>query len=65
MGLYVHHHRGRNRPANPVVWPTLFEKRWQVGHLVAHQLFDLSGDLDLADRDEAFRLPAGRGDAFA
>jgi error-prone DNA polymerase len=52
-------------PANLVVWPTLFEKRRQVVHLVAHQLFDLSGDLGLADRDEAFRLPAGRGDEFA
>nr|WP_262529732.1 hypothetical protein [Agrobacterium tumefaciens] len=34
--------------------------------LVAQQLFDLSGDLTgLADRDEEFKLPAGRGDEFA
>jgi hypothetical protein len=31
-------------------------------HLVAQQLFDLTGDLSgLADRDEQFRLAAGRG----
>ncbi len=37
-----------------------------VVHLVAQQLFDLSGDLvGLADRDEEFRLPTGRGDEFA
>ena len=35
-------------------------------HLIAQQLFDLSGDLSgLADRDEAFKLPTGRGDEFA
>ncbi len=33
-----------------------------VVHLVAHQLFDLSGDLwGLADRDSEFKLPTGRG----
>ncbi|MBB4113241.1 error-prone DNA polymerase [Rhizobium sp. BK226] len=37
-----------------------------VVHLVAQQLFDLSGDLSsLADRDSEFKLPTGRGDEFA
>ncbi|MHC2484649.1 DNA polymerase III alpha subunit [Rhizobium leguminosarum] len=68
-------------PANLVVWPTLFEKRrrvvlgssmmaingrikreGEVVHLVAQQLFDL---VWLADRDEEFKLPTGRGDEFA
>ncbi|MBY3307630.1 hypothetical protein HFO04_33490 [Rhizobium laguerreae] len=32
----------------------------------AQQLFDLSGDLvGLADRDEEFKLPVGRGDEVA
>jgi hypothetical protein len=36
-----------------------------VVHLVAQQLFDLSGDLSgQADRD-MFKLPTGRGDEFA
>lgn len=42
--------------------------QWEGGvvHLVAQQLFDLSGDLvGLADRDTEFKLPAGRGDEFA
>ncbi|WP_327207987.1 error-prone DNA polymerase [Rhizobium johnstonii] len=72
-------------PANVVVWPSLFEKRWRVVlgssmmaingriqregdvvHLVAQQLFDLSGDLSrLADRDIDFKLPTGRGYEFA
>lgn len=38
----------------------------EVVHLVAQQLFDLSGVLSgLADRDVALKLPAGRGDEFA
>lgn len=38
----------------------------EVVHLVAQQLFDLSGDLvGLADRDTEFKLPSGRGDEFA
>lgn len=42
------------------------QREGEVVHLVAHQLFDLSGDLaGLADRDEEFKLPAGRGDKFA
>ncbi|MBY5543619.1 PHP domain-containing protein [Rhizobium leguminosarum] len=42
------------------------QREGEVVHLVAQQLFDLSGDLvGLADRDEEFRLPAGRGDEFA
>lgn len=37
-----------------------------VVHLVAQQLFDLTGDLTgLADRDLDFKLPTGRGDEFA
>lgn len=41
------------------------QREGEVVHLVAQQLFDLSGDLiGLADRDTEFRLPAGRGDEF-
>lgn len=36
------------------------QREGEVVHLVAQQLFDLSGDLvGLADRDEEFKLPAG------
>ncbi|MBY3044232.1 DNA polymerase III subunit alpha [Rhizobium phaseoli] len=42
------------------------QREGEVVHLVAQQLFDLSGDLTgLADRDEEFNLPAGRADEFA
>ncbi|GES53572.1 error-prone DNA polymerase 3 [Rhizobium sp. NBRC 114257] len=42
------------------------QREGEVVHLVAQQLFDLTSDLSgLADRDEAFRLPSGRGDEFA
>jgi len=42
------------------------QREGDVVHLVAQQLFDLSGDLSgLADRDTDFRLPTGRGDEFA
>ncbi|APO70369.1 nucleic acid binding OB-fold domain-containing protein (plasmid) [Rhizobium gallicum] len=42
------------------------QREGEVLHLIAQQLFDLSADLSgLADRDEAFRLPTGRGDEFA
>ena len=42
------------------------QREGDVVHLVAQQVFDLSSDLSgLADRDTAFRLPAGRGDEFA
>jgi error-prone DNA polymerase len=42
------------------------QREGDVVHLIAQQLFDLSGDLsNLGDRDEAFRLPTGRGDEFA
>ncbi|QCM14107.1 DNA polymerase III subunit alpha (plasmid) [Agrobacterium tumefaciens] len=42
------------------------QREGEVVHLVAQQLFDLSGDLvGLADLDTEFRLPAGRGDEFA
>ncbi|TWB43589.1 hypothetical protein FBZ98_1219 [Rhizobium sp. ERR 922] len=42
------------------------QREGEVVHLVAQQLFDLTSDLSgLADRDEAFRLPTGRGDGFA
>ncbi|MGG7579759.1 error-prone DNA polymerase [Rhizobium sp. Nf11,1] len=42
------------------------QREGDVVHLVAHQLFDLSGDLSsLADRDSEFKLPTGRGDEFA
>lgn len=39
------------------------QREGEVVHLVAQQLFDLSGDLvGLADRETEFKLPAGRGD---
>jgi len=42
------------------------QREGEVGHLIAQQLFDLTGDLSsLSERDEAFRLPTGRGDEFA
>lgn len=42
------------------------QREGDVVHLVAQQLFDLSGDLSgLADRDVSFRLATGRGDEFA
>ncbi|TAY23196.1 DNA polymerase III subunit alpha [Rhizobium ruizarguesonis] len=42
------------------------QREGEVVHLVAQQLFDLSGDLSgLADRDNDFKLPTGRGDEFA
>ncbi|TAX64118.1 DNA polymerase III subunit alpha [Rhizobium leguminosarum] len=42
------------------------QREGEVVHLIAQQLFDLSGDLSaLADRDGAFTLPTGRGDEFA
>lgn len=42
------------------------QREGEVVHLVAQQLFDLSGDLSgLADRDVSFRLATGRGDEFA
>jgi error-prone DNA polymerase len=42
------------------------QREGEVVHLVAQRLFDLSRDLvGLADRDEEFKLPAGRGDEFA
>ncbi len=42
------------------------QREGEVVHLVAQQLFDLTSDLSgLADRDQAFRLPTGRGDEFA
>ncbi|CDZ45979.1 Nucleic acid binding, OB-fold, tRNA/helicase-type [Neorhizobium galegae bv. officinalis] len=42
------------------------QREGEVVHLVAQQIFDLSGDLvGLADGDEEFKLPAGRGDEFA
>ncbi len=42
------------------------QREGEVVHLVAQQLFDLSGDLvGLADRDTEFKLPSGRGDEFA
>jgi error-prone DNA polymerase len=42
------------------------QREGDVVHLVAQQLFDLSGDLSgLADRDTDFKLPTGRGDEFA
>lgn len=41
------------------------QREGDVIHLVAQQLFDLSGNLmGLADRDLEFRLPTGRGDEF-
>ncbi|MGR9207512.1 error-prone DNA polymerase (plasmid) [Rhizobium leguminosarum] len=42
------------------------QREGEVVHLIAQQLFDLSGDLSaLADRDGEFKLPTGRGDEFA
>ncbi|MBY5904178.1 error-prone DNA polymerase [Rhizobium leguminosarum] len=42
------------------------QREGDVVHLIAQQLFDLSGDLAaLADRDGEFKLPTGRGDEFA
>ncbi|MGV1867567.1 MULTISPECIES: error-prone DNA polymerase [unclassified Rhizobium] len=42
------------------------QREGDVVHLVAQQLFDLTGDLSgLADREIEFKLPAGRGDEFA
>ncbi|TCP80683.1 error-prone DNA polymerase [Rhizobium sp. PP-CC-2G-626] len=42
------------------------QREGEVVHLVAQQLFDLSGDLSaLADMDAAFRVTSGRGDEFA
>lgn len=42
------------------------QREGDVFHLVAQQLFDLTSDLSgLADRDEMFRLPTGRGEGFA
>jgi error-prone DNA polymerase len=41
------------------------QREGDVVHLVAQQLFDFSGSLNgLADRDQEFRLPTGRGDEF-
>ncbi|MBB3946987.1 error-prone DNA polymerase [Rhizobium skierniewicense] len=42
------------------------QREGEVVHLVAQQLFDLSGDLSgLADMDVVFKAPSGRGDEFA
>lgn len=42
------------------------QREGDVVHLIAQQLFDLSGHLsELADRYEGFKLPTGRGDEFA
>ncbi|MGF9565099.1 error-prone DNA polymerase [Neorhizobium sp. BT27B] len=42
------------------------QREGDVVHLIARQLYDLSGDLSaLADRDTEFRNPSGRGDEFA
>lgn len=42
------------------------QREGEVVHLIARQLFDLTGDLSgLADRDAEFKMPAGRGDEFA
>jgi error-prone DNA polymerase len=42
------------------------QREGEVAHLVAQQLFDLSGELaELTDRDLDFKLPTGRGDEFA
>ncbi|MBO9198240.1 error-prone DNA polymerase [Rhizobium sp. 16-449-1b] len=42
------------------------QREGEVVHLVAQQLFDLTGDLsNLADRDMGFVLSTGRGDEFA
>ena len=41
------------------------QREGDVFHLVAQQLFDLTSDLSgLADREEMFRLPTGRGGGF-
>jgi len=42
------------------------QREGDVVHLVAQQLFDLSGELSgLADLDMAVKIPTGRGDEFA
>lgn len=42
------------------------QREGEVVHLIAQQLFDLTGDLSsLSERNEDFRLPTGRGDEFA
>jgi error-prone DNA polymerase len=42
------------------------QREGEIVHLIARQLFDLSGDLSaLADRDLDVRIPTGRGDGFA
>jgi error-prone DNA polymerase len=42
------------------------QREGEVVHLIAQQLFDLTSDLSgLADRDETFKLPTGRGDELA
>ncbi|CDN51575.1 Hypothetical protein NGAL_HAMBI2427_57450 [Neorhizobium galegae bv. orientalis] len=42
------------------------QREGDVVHLVAQQLFDLSGDLSgLTDREMDFKLPTGCGDEFA
>jgi hypothetical protein len=42
------------------------QQEGEVVHLIAQQLFDLSGDLSaLAGRDGELKLPSGRGDEFA
>jgi error-prone DNA polymerase len=42
------------------------QREGEVVHLLVQQLFDLSGDLvGLANRDEYFKLPAGRANVFA
>ncbi len=41
------------------------QREGEIVHLIGQQLFDLTGDLSsLSERDEAFRLPTGRGDEF-
>nr|WP_245487966.1 hypothetical protein [Rhizobium ruizarguesonis] len=42
------------------------QREGEVVHLIARQLFDLSGDLSaLADRDLELKIPTGRGDEFS
>jgi error-prone DNA polymerase len=42
------------------------QREGEVVHLIARQLFDMSGDLSaLADRDLDLKIPTGRGDEFA
>ncbi|MBY5713318.1 error-prone DNA polymerase [Rhizobium leguminosarum] len=42
------------------------QREGEVVHLIARQLFDLSGDLSaLADRDLDLKIPTGRGDEFS